>query len=342
MSKQASRIRAAFKRTYADSVPAYPITGIFTARLVGKTIREYLTDPDIQAEAQLAANERYQPDIVVMMADLLMEVEAMGAELNFPDQSVCYMKKHLLEDKRKLDTLEIPNPLQDGRLPVYLAACRKVVGAAGGTPVGGTLVGPWSLAVSLRGFQNVIYDIAEDPDFLHDLMKLCTRVAIETGDALVETGTGLSYSEATTSCSIISPDIYRTFVKPYHREMMDYYRERKKALTLHVCGFIDPIMEDLVEIGPAAISIDSASSLEKMIGIADQRVVVIGNVATATFDRGVKSEIEDETRFCINTAANKSAYILSSGCELPPTAPLESVDYFMAAARHFGKYESSN
>jgi uroporphyrinogen decarboxylase len=312
--------------------------GGFTAQLVNRTVRDYLTDAETMVAAQLAADERYKPDIVVLMADLLMETEAMGGRLTYPEDAVCYMREPVLKDKGELTGLKIPDPLRDGRLPLYLAACRQVREKIEDAPVGGVLTGPWSIAAHLRGIENLIHDTFKDPGFVHELLDFCITVAKTVGDALLATGAGLSYSEPTGSCSVISPSIYRKFIKDRHVELMRYFREKRAAVTLHICGNIDPIMEDVVEAGPAAVSIDSVSSLAKMVRIFDRRTVIIGNVDTSAFESGSRERIEVLTRACIDTAAATGAFILSSACEVPPTATPESVDFFMEAARKYGSY----
>ena len=71
-------------------------------------------------KAQVAAYERYQPDIIVMERDLLMDVEAMGNELKFPEDSMCISTKVALENKGKLSSLQLADPAKDGRIPDYL------------------------------------------------------------------------------------------------------------------------------------------------------------------------------------------------------------------------------
>lgn len=339
MSTSMERVKAAFKRTFADAVPAYPILGSFTAKLVGRSIREYLTDPRVFADAQARAYEMFDPDIVVMMADLLMEAEAMGTGVAFPEDSLCQITSHVLEDKGKLQSLSVPDPRRDGRMPYYLEACAAIRKVVTDRPVGSTLVGPWAIAASLRGIQELIYDTLDDPEFVHQLMRLTTEVAKAFGTAVVETGVGLSYSEATVSSSVISPKIYREFVHGYHVELINYFKERKVGVTLHVCGLVDPIIEDLITTGANALSIDSFSSLARAVEVNQKRTVLIGNVATALFESGTREEMEQAVKECIDVAAAGSAFILSSGCEVPPTAPVENVHCFMEAARRLGRYK---
>ncbi|MFQ5923800.1 MAG: hypothetical protein ACE5M4_13240, partial [Anaerolineales bacterium] len=67
------RISAAFKKTFSDQdpeldrVPAYIFTGICNAQLIGASMSELLRDPKVYVNAQVAAYERYEPDILIMM-----------------------------------------------------------------------------------------------------------------------------------------------------------------------------------------------------------------------------------------------------------------------------------
>ena len=120
------RVSAALKKTFSDHeaqidrLPAFPITGQCNAQLIGATIREFLLDPKIFVKVQMAAYERYKPDILVMERDLLMDVEAMGNELKFPEDSMCVSTKMALEDKGKLSRLKLPDPTKGGYRASYL------------------------------------------------------------------------------------------------------------------------------------------------------------------------------------------------------------------------------
>ena len=173
-----------------------------------------------------------------------------------------------------------------------------------------------------------------------ELMKFTTEVVKQVTNAIKDAGAGLGFSEAACSCSVISPDLYRTFIKPYHSNLVDYFKERKAGLTLHICGYIDPIMEDLVEVGLAGLSIDAPSSLEKMMEIAQKKVVVIGNVDVKILAEGTKEDVERDVKRCIDTAAKYSAYILSSSCEVSPGTPMENVEHMMKVAKEYGQYEN--
>jgi uroporphyrinogen decarboxylase len=67
--------------------------------------------------------------------------------------------------------------------------------------------------------------------------------------------------------------------------------------------------------------------------------VAIGNVDATLFERASRAEIEAEVRRCVDTAARRSGFILSTSCEIPPRSSPEIVQWFMDAAREYGRYE---
>ncbi len=329
------RIAAAFKKTFTDQDPkidriaAYPITGQCNAQLVGASIREFLLDPMIFVKAQVAGYERYKPDIILMQWDLLTEVEALGNELRFPEDSLCISTKMALEDKGKLSSLELADPKKDGRMPGYLEAIVATRKSIPDTPVSPIVAGPWTIAIGLRGATELIMDALKDPDYTHELMQFCTHMSIRVGEALLSIKAAPNYSEAPASCSLISPKMYRECVFPYHKQIVDHFKEKKANVGLHICGYVDPILEDIVNTGASNISIDALTDLSKAVEATRGKAVLIGNVNTNLFFSGARADMKQALRDCMNLAPGDSGYILCSGCEVPGVAPPEKIDWFM-------------
>ncbi len=333
------RVKVAFKRQQPDRIPSYPILSGLTAKMIGLNPKDYYTDFDNLAKAHLAFYEDLKPDIIALMPDLFMEVEAMGAEIEFPEDDVPRLRSYLLHDPSRLDSLNVPDPYSAGRMPGYLEACRKVKEAVSESAVGGVICGPWTIASNLRGAENLIVDTVTDPAFVHELMRFAVEVSVRFGEALKQSGVGLSLSEAPASVSLISPKIYREFVLPYHQEVVSRLREKRVSVTLHICGLIDPIMEDIVKTGAIAISMDEPSSLEKMLTVCEGKMVVIGNVSTSVFVAGTREDIEKEVRRCISAARSHYNYILATGCEISPRGELSKVRAFCEIASQLGRYD---
>jgi uroporphyrinogen decarboxylase len=340
----ARRISAVFKRTFTDEnpqidrIPAYLFTGQCNTQLIGASIREFLQDPKIFVKAQVAAYERYKPDILLMMWDLLTDVEAIGNELKFPEDSLCISTKFALEDKGKLSSLKLPDPTKDGRLPGYLEAVAETKKIISDAIVSAVIAGPWTIAIGLRGATELIRDAMKDPDYVHELMQFCTQESIRFAEAVISLGVGLGYSEAPASCSLISPKMYRAFVFPYHKQIVDHFKARKVGLGLHICGYADPILEDMVNTGVTNISIDAPTDLAKAVEATRGKAVLIGNLDTNLFFSGSRDQMRQAIMNCIDSAPRDSGYILASGCEVPAIAPLEKVDWFKELVDELGRY----
>jgi len=61
-------------------------------------------------------------------------------------------------------------------------------------------------------------DTQGEPNFVHDLIRFATETCKVYTQKLKTTGTGVTMTEAVSSCSLISPAIYRQFIRPYHNE----------------------------------------------------------------------------------------------------------------------------
>ncbi len=333
------RIRACMKRTYADRVPIGLILGPFRAKILGCSLKEYWLSGKKLTEGTLAAYNLFHHDSVEISWDIVMEAESLGAELEFPQEGVPQVKKYILAQKSALDSLSLSSPEKNGRFPLYIEACQILACELKDVSLSGTVSGPWTMATALRGTQQLIFDTMDDSQFVHELLNFTTQVVKILGTQILQTGLSLTMGEAACSCSLISPHIYRQFIKPRHQEIAAYFREKKAGLSMHICGFIDPIMADILDLGIVALSMDSPSSLAKMVNLSQKKIVLVGNVATSLFVQGSKEEIETAVKNCLQVAARGGAYIISSGCELPYNSAVEKVQYFIATAHQYGRTE---
>ena len=328
----------ALKGLHSNRVPVTVLPGPFCAGFAGITVREFLTNAASSAKAQLAFYERFRPDSAIVVNDVYLESEALGCELDFPEDEIAHIKAPRLKEKGDLAGLRVPDPKRDGRLPYYLEVCERVSGALPDAAVGGSQAGPWNIAMNLRGHETLIHDTFDDPDFVHDLMRLTTETVRSFCDASLSVRVGPAIHEASASCSLISPGIYREFIQPYHRELRDYFQAKKVHMSLHICGYIDPMVQDVIDVGLSPLSIDNPTSLEKVMSLSKpKRLTVMGNVKTTLFATGTREAMEQDIRRCIDTAAPQSHFILASGCEIPRNSTVDRIDHYFEYARSYGR-----
>ena len=343
------RVVAAYKRSFADRVPVYPIVASFAGTLDGLSIEEYCTNIPRAITAMLNYYERYQPDVLLAYNDLAKEAEAFGCRVKYSDYVVPSIDQHVLqEDKGLLARLPMPDPYATVRLPGFLEQCEALVKAKLPTATGAVAVGPWTIAMLLRNPETMLLDTFEDPQFIHDVMRVATDFCKTWGEAIVKTGIGLSFSEPTASISLISPDNYREFVAPYHKDLVEHFKARKVGVTTHICGTTYPIYEDLIQCGFTTVSFDLdqqadparyVDQLQRFMEVSHGRAVAIGNVDATRFEKTTQEAMEQDVRRCIDAAARHSAFILSTSCEIPPRSDPQAVEWFMRAAHEYGRYE---
>ena len=329
---------SALKRQYADRIPTTVLIGPYCSRLTDYTVKEILKDARKSAEAHVAFYERFKPDSMVIYNDIYLEAEAVGCELEFPDDRISHPISTPLEDKAKLAKLTVPDPEKDARLPYFIELCQRVSSEVKKTAaVGLGHSGPWNLAMHLRGAETLLLDTIDDPEFVHELMGFTTEVVQAFSNALIEAKLTPSIGEAYATCDLISPQIYKDFIKPYHTKLSEYYKSRGVFLGLHVCGLIDPIMEDIIEAGVSFLSLDAPSSLKKFKALSAGKIIIEGNVPTTLFSSGTREEMESAIRSCIDTAAEGSGFILASGCEIPLNSTEDRIAHFFEYSHEYGR-----
>ena len=339
MATARERMIAALKRSCTDCIPTTIMFGNASAHLIGMAMEDFLHSAAKRAQCNVDVYEMFHPDTMGVSGPIFTEAMDLGTEVEYLEDGTSKVIKHPLEGKRALAKLQIPDPKQSRNMSWYLEVLERVQGAISEAPVAAGIAGPWTLAATLRGIEQLIKDTREDPSFVHERVKFTTEVEKVWGAAVRGVGVGIGLGEAVASCNVISPKIYRDFVKPYHTDMNNYFRERKVYLSLHICGYIDPIIEDVISTGIGMLSIDAPTSLRKMVELSQKRVVIMGNVPTMLFSQGTPEEMEAAVKGCIETAAKGGAFLLSSGCDIPTNSKAELVHSYMKAARKWGSCE---
>ncbi len=196
--------------------------------------------------------------------------------------------------------------------------------------------------VSLRGSVQAMLDIYDEPEFVHDIIGFLTNQAIEIGKAIIEAGIDCIYiGDAWSSCSLISPDIFREFCLPYYKRAAAEFRRRGADVYLHICGNSSPLFEMMAETGVNCIEpLDplggvSVADAKKRVG---KKVCLKGGVNTLTFVNGTPEDIERETLECLKQGMEGGGYLLGSGDDLPRESKPENVRAMVETAHKYGKY----
>jgi len=200
--------------------------------------------------------------------------------------------------------------------------------------------------VTLRGMQNAMLDLIENPNLVHRVMDKGVAVAIEKGKFNIDLGIKLlRINDSVANMSLISPQHWRKFIFPHLKTFCDELHAYAPDVKIycHICGNILPIAEDLMATG-----LDCIGPLDPLGGFTPAEfrarvgnsIALMGGVNTLSFVNDAPEKIAEEARQCIHQAGLHGGYVLSSGCVVPPSTSIENLKALRTAAETYGIYKN--
>jgi len=307
-----------------DRVPFVPVVYEHAARFVNTVPSVVARNADLLVRGQVEAYKRYGMDIISVGVDIYnIEAEALGCRIRyFPDDDPsvpAVVSNALGENKDLLGELKVPNPGQDGRMPLFLEACERILKEVGDeVQVNATIVGPFTLAAILRGYENYVMDMITDPDYARRLMDFTYQVGLAYGTAFVKTGAGLSINESWITPPMLSPEMFRDFPFRYEKALIaDLKKAGFSSIGLISGGNTWPIAPYLVQAGSSILFADwgtdqaAYKKLAMQIGILRR-----AGIPAKLLQFGSEEEIRDATLKVLRTCAPGGRFIL--GCGVVP------------------------
>ncbi len=115
--------------------------------------------------------------------------------------------------------------------------------------------GCFQTAQLMRGMERFLIDLALEPDFACSIMDHVLEFVIDDAKCTIEAGQGkytfVEYNDdvATQRGMLISPKMWRKYVKPRMKKFCDMVHNQGLKVKYHSCGSIYDIIPDLIEIG---------------------------------------------------------------------------------------------
>jgi uroporphyrinogen decarboxylase len=284
--------------------------------------------------------------VSILVSDDLMQFEAAGPNLGLSYQDILERRKSnipLLQDKSLFAKFQLTDLKRGERIHYFTEIVRRAAAAMPGVLLDTVFSIQWGTATRLRGIENLIFDTMDDPGFVQALLQFAYEYNRMVVDALVEAGTGMvTFGAPTAGCSVISPTMFRELARPSFDRIFSHVRSRTQTpICLHICGYTDPIIEDLVGLNVDVLSIDAPTSLKKAAEASRGRVAIEGNFPGELYIDGPKDAIEAKVKESIAIAAvpNAYKYILCSGCQIPDNTPVEHIQHFLECGRRYQRYD---
>ena len=336
------RLHCVYRGTLPDRVPLMLVIREHAASLAGITPSAMARDAARMAEAQLHAFELYEHDFISLGVDTYnLEAEALGARVIFSEGTgTPVLERPLLGEPSGLGRLRVPNPAADGRLPIVLDAGVRLQGRLGDqVPINATVVGPFTLAANLRGFESLVMDWYDDPTFVRDLVTFAVAVGKRWGEAIIGAGLSASISESWIAPPLLSPAMYRELAMPAERELIAHFAACGQPHTALVCGGDTlPILDGLLRTGAALLVADAPCDLATFKArTSSAGVATRGNVDPNLLLNGDAAQIREAARRVLAIGKPGGRFALGAGVVSYAT-PAEHVLALREAIEADGRY----
>lgn len=140
------------------------------------------------------------------------------------------------------------------------------------------------------------------------------------------------------------PDLWRKFVKPQFRDLVQTFRKRGVFTLAHSDGDVTLVLDDLVDLGLDGLNPIEDLNIPKMdIGkIKDQygdKICLWGNVDCAhVLVTGSEKEVREAVRTCINKASSGGGHILDTSNSVHPHVSPSNVFTMYDEGKKYGVY----
>jgi len=132
-------------------------------------------------------------------------------------------------------------------------------------------LGPFERTTALSSFEDCLVNAISDPDSYKALIEALADYKIAMIDYLYRYAKpdviNLHDDWGTAQSTFLSPELWRQVIKPATKRIYDAVHERGMIVAQHSCGYITPLLDDMVEIGcdawEAQTDVNDVAALEQ-------------------------------------------------------------------------------
>ncbi len=344
------RVKTAFSRHCPDRVPVF---AAFVPEVAQRLKDHFFMDDLTDIEVKLGN------DMLMTSAGISTSYYGQGEEYVCPwgckwkyfeneDGSYTEIVGYPLandEDGSKLAAYQIPDP----EAPEVYMPVRNLVQKYGDTHFICT-----SLACSifeagwyLHGLEQTVMDMAVNPEYANALFDKVMEFPLRAGLRVMEEGIDMIWlgdDVGMQHSMMMSTDMWKAYFKPRMARLIAAFKEKNPDILVayHSCGFVEPIIEDLIEIGLDVLNpiqplaMDPAVIKEKY----GDRLSFWGAICVQqTLPRGSVQDIRDEVLLRMKTIGRGGGYLMGPAHTVQADTSLENIFAFYDAAQELGRYK---
>jgi len=305
----------------------------------GLPFLDFCGDVEKAVEVSLQPLRRVGTEAVIVFSDIFVPIPGMGVSVEFAPGPVV---AEPIRSRSQVENLRVPDPRETVPFVFEILRTLRRELADVRVPLLGFAGAPFTLAAYLveghgsSDFPVLQRMIAEEPATLRALLAKLTDLVVAHLEAQVEAGAQV-VQLFDTWAGLLSPELYREWVLPTHREIVAKLPRAQAPLVLYVRDS-SHLLDLVLESGADVISVDWRVDLADAARRAAGRASLQGNL-----DPGLlfapPELIAERVREAAAAARGARGHVLNLGHGVLPGTPVEGVCAFTEAARSIGEGE---
>lgn len=306
------------------------VSGWFHMPLVDHDITDFVN-------ATIAATDYCGWDFVKLMTNGNFMPEAYGADLTpsrDPHQWCATFHRYpirSLEDLKKLEVLDAKSGSLHREVLVTRALCEHYKDRV---PVIATIFSPLTSLQEMMGALDptgIKRFIRENPQELHEALRTVTQTIKNYLDELIDAGiAGVFFANQYSMSTIIPPEEFDEFCKPYDLEVLNYIKDRTWFNMLHVHGDANLMMDRFLDYPAQAINWENVPSkvcsqqwtTARAVRQMTDKLLICGVDQTADFynrdnDRNAIKALLKERYQAVAEELGGNEFVFAPGCSMP-------------------------
>ena len=323
-----------------------------SAHLVEISPKRFFTDAFTFARVQLLVTEYYRVDAPINFWDVYnIEAEALGQKVDYDPEGIpdSDRTRPLISKPSDLDRITPPDPYKSGRMPWVLQVNKTFLEMTGKLERA-YFTAPFSLAVNIRGYENLVDDMFERPGFVHRLFKFLCDDVITPYIEVMRSEIGIpdllmDGRDAWASPPMITLDMMDEYVVAYTERLREKLGDRvvtrgnwgdskshdperffsqKLQCSPGILSVLDP---DLYEVGP-----------QRVKAFADKHnTLITAGVDATLLKEGPVEAIVERIKLYIDKMARDERCMIHLN-QIPAETPPEHIHAVVAACHTYGRY----
>ncbi|MDZ4199434.1 MAG: uroporphyrinogen decarboxylase family protein, partial [Kiritimatiellia bacterium] len=193
--------------------------------------------------------------------------------------------------------------------------------------------------------ENMLIGMMDDPEWVSDMAETYASLHIRLQERLFEQEglpDGIWYYEdmGFKHSPFMSPDQYRALIQPAHRRTIEFAHRLGLPVTMHSCGFVEPLLPDMIDAGIdclQVIEIKAGMDLLRIYRQFGDRISLMGGIDVRVLYSNDLRKVDAELEAKIPLVKAGHGYVLHSDHSIPDTVDYKTYRYFVDRGMELGR-----